>query len=422
MNCGLASSRAATDVIEHDGSSRGPARPTTSSERPTTDTGPASDAASVGPTGVAEADDTAGESGRGGPGRDVPQSADDRSVAGTATTSSVTSTSTLKPTSITTPGEPTSTNATPTTTAGDPTSTSTSTSPSVDATSNANANGSATATATATAPAPATGTARLDSAVAARGLARSRTAAAALVQAGRVTVDGSTIVKPSTQVSASADITVDTADEWVSRAALKLVAALDTFDLDPSGRTVLDVGASTGGFTQVLLARGAARVIALDVGHGQLAPVVALDDRVAVVEGVNARNLTPADYLALDPAASDTALVVGDLSFISLRLVLPALVASVPADDFVLLVKPQFEVGRTGIREGIVRDASLRQDALMNVLWAAWDLGLGTAGLAASPILGTHGNHEYLARLQRGGGENPTEWIVRATELAEGAP
>lgn len=352
MNCGLDSSRAATDVVEQDGSSRGPARPMTSSERPTTDAGSAS------------------------------------------------------------AGDPTSTTVTPTTTAGDPTSTSTSTS--VDATSNASA--------AATAPAPASGTARLDSAVAARGLARSRTAAAALVQAGRVTVDGSTIVKPSTQVSASADITVDTADEWVSRAALKLVAALDTFDLDPSGRTVLDVGASTGGFTQVLLARGAARVIALDVGHGQLAPVVAVDDRVAVVEGVNARNLTPADYLALDPAASDTALVVGDLSFISLRLVLPALVAAVPADDFVLLVKPQFEVGRTGIREGIVRDASLRQDALMNVLWAAWDLGLGTAGLAASPILGTHGNHEYLARLQRGGGENPTEWIVRATELAEGAP
>jgi TlyA family rRNA methyltransferase/putative hemolysin len=265
-------------------------------------------------------------------------------------------------------------------------------------------------------------TMRLDAAIPARGLARSRTAAAALIQAGRVTVGGIPVVKASTPVSASADIVVDAADEWVSRAALKLVAALDAFDVDPRGRTVLDVGASTGGFTQVLLARGASRVIALDVGHGQLAPVVALDDRVAVVEGVNARNLTSAGYLALDTAAEDTSLVVGDLSFISLRMVLPALVESVPADEFVLLVKPQFEVGRTGIREGIVRDASLRQDALMNVLWAAWDLGLGTAGLASSPILGTHGNQEYLARLQRGAGQNPTEWILRATELAEGAP
>jgi TlyA family rRNA methyltransferase/putative hemolysin len=266
------------------------------------------------------------------------------------------------------------------------------------------------------------GPVRLDTAVAARGLARSRTAAAALVQAGRVTVAGMPVVKASTQVLPSDEITVDTADEWVSRAALKLVAALDAFDVDPRGRTVLDVGASTGGFTQVLLSRGASRVVALDVGHGQLAPVVALDDRVTVVEGVNARSLTADDYLALDPAAADTSLVVGDLSFISLRLVLPAIVAAVPANDFVLLVKPQFEVGRTGVREGIVHDAALRHDALMNVLWAAWDLGLGTAGLAASPILGTHGNHEYLARLQRGAGENPTEWIVRATELAEGAP
>ncbi|NII42610.1 23S rRNA (cytidine1920-2'-O)/16S rRNA (cytidine1409-2'-O)-methyltransferase [Curtobacterium flaccumfaciens] len=267
-----------------------------------------------------------------------------------------------------------------------------------------------------------TATLRLDAAIPARGLARSRTAAAALIAAGRVTIDGVPVVKASTPVSAAADIVVDAEDEWVSRAAVKLVGALDAFGVDPSGRTILDVGASTGGFTQVLLARGASRVIALDVGHGQLAPVIARDERVVVVEGVNARNLTSTDYLALDPAAERTSLVVGDLSFISLRMVLPALVEAVPADDFVLLVKPQFEVGRTGIREGIVRDASLRQDALMNVLWAAWDLGLGTAGLAPSPIVGTHGNHEYLARLQRGAGENPTEWILRATELAEGAP
>jgi len=261
---------------------------------------------------------------------------------------------------------------------------------------------------------------RLDALLAVRGLAKSRTAAAKLIQAGRVTVAGTPVVKPSAAFAPSAAIEVDTVDEWVSRAARKLVGALDTFGVDPTDRVVLDVGASTGGFTQVLLHRGARRVVALDVGHGQLDPAVALDPRVVVVEGVNARNLTAADYAALDPAAAETSLVVGDLSFISLRLVLPALVEAVPADDFVLLVKPQFEVGRTGVREGIVRDPALRNDALMNVLWAAWDLGLGTTGLAASPIVGTHGNHEYLARFQRDVGANPTEWIVRATELTEG--
>lgn len=262
---------------------------------------------------------------------------------------------------------------------------------------------------------------RLDALLAARGLARSRTVASKLIQDGRVLVGGRAVLKPSTPIASDADIEVDAADEWVSRAARKLVGALDAFDVDPSGRVVLDVGASTGGFTQVLLARGARRVIALDVGHGQLHPTIALDERVAVVEGTNARNLTRADYLALDGAAAETSLVVGDLSFISLRLVLPALAEAVTADEFVFLVKPQFEVGRGGVREGIVHDAGLRNDALMNVLWAAWDLGLGTSGLAASPIVGTHGNHEYLARFQRGVGGNPTEWRVRATELTEGS-
>ncbi|PZF32119.1 TlyA family RNA methyltransferase [Curtobacterium sp. MCPF17_051] len=262
---------------------------------------------------------------------------------------------------------------------------------------------------------------RLDALLAARGLARSRTVASKLIQDGRVLVGGRAVLKPSTPIASDANIEVDAADEWVSRAARKLVGALDAFDVDPADRVVLDVGASTGGFTQVLLARGARRVIALDVGHGQLHPTIALDERVAVVEGTNARNLTRADYLALDGAAAETSLVVGDLSFISLRLVLPALAEAVPADEFVLLVKPQFEVGRGGVREGIVHDAGLRNDALMNVLWAAWDLGLGTSGLAASPIVGTHGNHEYLARFQRGVGGNPTEWRVRATELTEGS-
>ncbi|MDM7892988.1 TlyA family RNA methyltransferase [Curtobacterium caseinilyticum] len=268
---------------------------------------------------------------------------------------------------------------------------------------------------------------RLDALLAARGLVKSRTAAAKLVQAGRVTVGGTAVVKPSAPVPPDAELVVDTEDEWVSRAARKLVRALEVFDVDPRDRVVLDVGASTGGFTQVLLHHGAARVVALDVGHGQLDPVLAIDERVRVVEGCNARNLTAEEYGSLDPAAPDTSLVVGDLSFISLRIVLPVLAEAVPADEFVLLVKPQFEVGRTGVREGIVRDAALRNDALMNVLWSAWDAGLGTVGLAASPIVGTHGNREYLAHFQRRVGGHPTEWgnptawIGRATELTEGS-
>jgi 23S rRNA (cytidine1920-2'-O)/16S rRNA (cytidine1409-2'-O)-methyltransferase len=138
------------------------------------------------------------------------------------------------------------------------------------------------------------------------------------------------------------------------------------------------------------------------------------------VEGVNARDLTAESYGALDASARDTTLVVGDLSFISLRLVMPVLAAAVPADEWVLLVKPQFEVGRGGVREGIVHDAALRADAVSNVLWAAWDAGFGTAGFAPSPIVGTHGNHEYLARFQRSGGTNPTEWIDRVNATTGG--
>ncbi|WIE55534.1 MULTISPECIES: TlyA family RNA methyltransferase [unclassified Curtobacterium] len=262
---------------------------------------------------------------------------------------------------------------------------------------------------------------RLDALLAERGLVRSRTAAVKLVQAGRVAVDGITAVKPSSPVRPDATLAVEPDDDWVSRAAHKLVAALDAFEVDPAGRVALDVGASTGGFTQVLLERGASRVIALDVGHGQLDPRVASDRRVVVVEGMNARNLEPDGFRALDPRAAATSLVVADLSFISLRLVLPALADAVPADEHVLLVKPQFEVGRSGIREGIVHDPDLRDDAVMNVLWTAHDLGFGVAGVMASPILGTHGNHEFLVHLVRGGGTQPTEWRSRVTALAANA-
>jgi hemolysin TlyA family protein len=259
---------------------------------------------------------------------------------------------------------------------------------------------------------------RLDAALAARGLARSRSHATKLIAAGLVSVQDIAVVKPSTPVEDADGILVAAVDHYVSRGAHKLIAALDEWPVHVAGRLALDSGASTGGFTQVLLERGARAVIALDVGHGQLAEPVASDPRVVSVEGVNVRYLT-IDGLAEACGITDRPqLVTADLSFISLRTVLPALHAVAdPAADFVLLVKPQFEVGRTGIREGIVRDPGLREDAVTGVLWAAWDLGIGTAGVSASPIAGTHGNREYLVWLSASAGRHPTEWLQRVRTM-----
>lgn len=260
---------------------------------------------------------------------------------------------------------------------------------------------------------------RLDAALAARGLARSRTHAAKLIADGLVTVDGVPVVKASAQVRDSQAIEVAGSDHYVSRAAHKLIAALDSFAVPVDGRLVLDVGASTGGFTQVLLERGARRVIALDVGHGQLESSIRSDARVTVVEGSNARYLTAAALEEQSGISETPSLVVGDLSFISLTTVLPALVATVGLGaDFVMLIKPQFEVGRTGIREGIVREAGLREDAVNGVLWSAWDLGLPTAGVISSPIAGNSGNREYLVWLSAAVGSNPTEWMQQVSALA----
>jgi 23S rRNA (cytidine1920-2'-O)/16S rRNA (cytidine1409-2'-O)-methyltransferase len=259
---------------------------------------------------------------------------------------------------------------------------------------------------------------RLDAALAELGLARSRTHAARLIADGVVLVDGKGASKASLRVQPDARIEVSESDHYVSRAAHKLIAALDAFGVDPGGRSALDVGASTGGFTQVLLERGAASVIALDVGHGQLSPTVSADPRVTVIEGFNARAMSAESLEEAAGHAVSADLVVADLSFISLPLVLPALVQTVGATaDFVLLVKPQFEVGRTGIREGVVHDGGLRTDAVTGVLWAAWDLGLPTAGVIASPILGNAGNHEYLVWLNADAGVNPTEWLDRVSNL-----
>ncbi len=264
---------------------------------------------------------------------------------------------------------------------------------------------------------------RLDAALGERGLARSRTHAAKLIADGLVTVDGVAQVKPSFRVAESAQILVASSDHYVSRAAHKLIAALDAFGIDPSGRVALDAGASTGGFSQVLLERGASRILAIDVGHGQLASEIQGNRAVTSIEGFNIRDLTRDWVVAqLESPEFSTgglpSLVVADLSFIGLGLVLEPLRDSVDVDaDFVLLVKPQFEVGRGGIREGIVRDRGLRQDAVTNILWAAWDLGLGTAGVIPSPIAGSAGNREYLVWLRRDG-RNPTEWIDTVAALA----
>ncbi|RZS66649.1 23S rRNA (cytidine1920-2'-O)/16S rRNA (cytidine1409-2'-O)-methyltransferase [Agromyces ramosus] len=263
---------------------------------------------------------------------------------------------------------------------------------------------------------------RLDAALAARGLARSRTHAATLIAAGVVTVDGRPVVKPALKVAESAMLEVAASDHYVSRAAHKLLAALDEFAVDPAGRVVLDAGASTGGFSQVLLERGARTVLAVDVGHGQLAPELHDAPGLVLVEGCNVRNLDRDVLAELTGVAEPPSLVTADLSFISLTTVLPALRATAADDaEFVLLVKPQFEVGRGGVREGVVRSAALRSEAVANVLWAAFDLGLGTAGVLSSPIAGSHGNHEYLVHLSASRGMDPTEWMRRVEQVTGGA-
>jgi len=266
-------------------------------------------------------------------------------------------------------------------------------------------------------------TTRLDAAVAARGLARSRTHAAQLIEAGLVSVDGRGIVKTSTKVADDAVIEVSASDHYVSRAAHKLVAGLDAFALDVSGRVALDMGASTGGFTQVLRERGAEPVVAVDVGHDQLAAEVAADPGVIAVEGFNVRYMTRESLTEAAGTAVAPEIITGDLSFISLGHVLPAVVAvAARSAEIVLLIKPQFEVGRTGVREGLVTDPGLRADAVAGVLWQGWDVGLGTAGLIASPIVGTHGNSEFVVWMRpvaaTGAAGNPTEWLSTVNRLA----
>jgi len=243
---------------------------------------------------------------------------------------------------------------------------------------------------------------RLDAELVRRGLARSREQAAELVQAGRVRVAGSTATKPSSGVDPATPVLVEQlADlpDYASRGGHKLAGALDLLpDLRVEGRRALDAGASTGGFTDVLLRRGAREVVAVDVGYGQLAWSLRTDPRVTVHDRMNVRDLSP------EAIGGPAELTVADLSFIPLVLVLPALAACTTADgDLLPMVKPQFEVGRENVGPGgVVRDPQLRARAVLTVAEAAYELGLGTAGVVRSPLPGPAGNVEFFLWLRRG--------------------
>jgi 23S rRNA (cytidine1920-2'-O)/16S rRNA (cytidine1409-2'-O)-methyltransferase len=243
---------------------------------------------------------------------------------------------------------------------------------------------------------------RLDAELVRRGLARSRAQAADLIASGQVAVAGQAAAKAATQVGAGMAITVKavgTGPDYASRGGHKLAGALAAFaDLRVRGRRCLDAGASTGGFTDVLLRAGATHVVAVDVGYGQLAWSLRSDPRVTVLDRVNVRNLQPGQV------APPPELITADLSFISLTQVLPALVACGAADaDQVVLVKPQFEVGKGQVGAGgVVRDPQLRASAVASVARAAFGLGLGVRGVVASPLPGPSGNVEYFLWLTPG--------------------
>ena len=244
---------------------------------------------------------------------------------------------------------------------------------------------------------------RLDAELVRRGLARSRENAADLIESRSVLVGGIPATKPATQVDAETSITLaGKREDFVSRGGHKLAGALDAFpNISVSGKRALDAGASTGGFTDVLLKRGAIEVIAVDVGYGQLAWEIRNDPRVKVLDRTNIRHLT------IEQVGEPVDLIVADLSFISLTLVLPALVTVAKTNaDYLVMVKPQFEVGREKLGAGgVVRDPALRKSAVLEVAESAFDVGLGTLGVVASVLPGPSGNVEYFLWLRRGAGE-----------------
>ncbi|TDD92513.1 TlyA family RNA methyltransferase [Actinomadura darangshiensis] len=258
---------------------------------------------------------------------------------------------------------------------------------------------------------------RLDAELVRRKLARSREHAGQLITDGRVRVGGQRAAKAATQVEAGAAILVEEAaggPEYVSRGGHKLAGALKAFEgLQVKGRVCLDAGASTGGFTDVLLRAGAARVYAVDVGYGQIAWPLRTDDRVTVLERVNIRDLEPGTLGGTPPG-----LVVGDLSFISLKLVLgPVQKCAAPEADYAVMVKPQFEVGKDRVGAGgVVRDPELRAGAVRGVAEHAAALGLGVLGVVASPLPGPSGNVEYFLWLRAGAPPLAEAALSRAIE------
>jgi len=239
---------------------------------------------------------------------------------------------------------------------------------------------------------------RIDALLSERGLAVSRTTAAERVRAGRVRIgrDGPIAAKPSQLVEEDTELLLTEPPPYVSRGGIKLANALDALELDVGGLDCLDIGASTGGFTDCLLQRGAARVIALDVAHGQLDWGLRNDPRVEVVERRNARDLTPAE-LEFAPA-----LITADVSFISLTKLLPAIAACMAGNGGALaMVKPQYELGRGRVKGGVVRDAGDRREALALVAGAAADAGLAVRGFASSGLPGPKGNRETFIHLRR---------------------
>ena len=257
--------------------------------------------------------------------------------------------------------------------------------------------------------------ARVDAELVRRGLARSRQQAAELIEAGRVSIDGIPATKAATAVIPDSRLTVVDTDErtWVSRGAHKLIGALDALGVPVDGRRCLDAGASTGGFTEVLLDRGAREIVAADVGYGQLAWSLRSDDRVIVMERTNVRELDA------DRIGGPVDLVVADLSFISLSTVLPALAACSSADaDIVPMVKPQFEVGRERVGAGgVVSDPGLRAESVLTVARRAAALNWSTVGVTASPLPGPSGNVEYFLRL-RARTEEPLEGADLEADVA----
>ena len=240
---------------------------------------------------------------------------------------------------------------------------------------------------------------RLDQTMVERGLADSRSRARALIEAGLVTIDGVAADKPSRMVAAAADVALTGLDHpWVSRGGVKLVHALDRFAIDVAGRVALDIGASTGGFTDVLLVRGAAKVYAVDVGHDQLAAKLRADPRVVVLERVNAR------YLTADEVPELVSLLVSDASFIGLEVLLPAaLDRAAPGADLVALIKPQFEVGPGLVgKGGVVKDPALHRATCQRISdWLDAQQGWRVLGLVESPIRGPDGNVEFLIHARR---------------------